>query len=352
MDKQLKHRMPKIFQLTSDKIKLPPGPIALTISGDRRQTSYAIGIIQYLIKRINRKNFAVIYGASTGSVIGTMLALSVIKGEDRFADLLSLIQRLNHTFKPLRTIPYILGGLNIAAASSIILKDDALYTADIEALIDEYISNDDWESVVDAGLCKKLELGFSTTCLDDRSHSLITNITAPDIQLLKKALLASIVVPPFTSAIKINGKLQCSSCLTNDPAVLVHHSPLYDLCSSILTINTPCNNNTDSLRSKGCLVSSLIRSAEIVTNSVADKDYKYTKLLNALLAIKESMEPDEWDNIISSISYKLREYIQEMTITKYKPLYQIQPVSKMEFRQTDILSIARIGYEDAKDWFD
>lgn len=343
---------------------LTDGPIGLTLSGGGSKGAYTVGVLQYLIEVENRMDYKVIYGTSTGALIASLVgAMSVTQDISFLYDkLIQIYKNVNTSdiVQPHYEVAYATGGVLGVLISSVLQGGNSIYsTKPLENLMDRHLTDSVWQKIIEAGKnSNPIEIGFCTTNLTTGKSEIISNISHPNKDILRKALLASSNQPLFMPPVEINSNIYVDGGVMDyNPLPKIFNSPLFDDLNLIVSISLDNGKSNPSSNSFVDIISVLFRSFELLSDKVVQAgDISEAQLLNLVLKIKEKLSPQIWEEIIADFHPSLKEKIEKIKEKKYVPIIHLAPKEKLqgnslEFNPNEMEELIKIGFNETKDFF-
>lgn len=325
-------------------IKPTDAPFALSISGGGSHGAWSIGALKYLFEEAPMyiRNIPIFYGTSTGSLMTPMAALSVITGDmSRFEEAEKIYRNVNNAdiLKPAETGSAIVDDAIIPLLRGLLKDEDELYievataalagkssvyqVGPLEDLIDRFMKPADWRRIISAGKRKRnpVEVGFCIVSLRTGQSQIVSNITHPNKDVLRKAMIASACEPFLMPAIDVFGTGEMfvdGGARDINPAKYVYKSPLFNKVSSVIAISSQSYKHNINNGKFDNLFSVLLRTIDILLGGVFDDDVDYMELKAKELGI---------------------------------PIYSILPLKELtgdglQFNQTNMIKEIRQGFKD------
>lgn len=302
-------------------------PFAYTISGGGSHGAWTIGALKFILNTgpDYMKNAKIFYGNSTGSLIVSKLSIALHTGdlshfdelEDIYTnvtnqDILSLNQPdslvLKHIIAPI--LFKLLGGPEdpkTQIASLVLSGKPSVYNVEpLNNLVDKHMSNDDWNIIIEMGTgSNPVEVGFCVVSMQTGSSQIISNISHPDAEILKKALIASTCEPFLMPQIDIfdDGDGWVDGGLRDfNPAKFVSRSEIKDQVKSILAISSGVLEDHHTNKTYDAPIDTLLRTIDILGSGVFDDDIEYMKVVTNKINKKffslSALEPFPTDGLI------------------------------------------------------
>ncbi len=253
--------------------------IALALSGGGSKGAFTVGVLQALRVKLGLKQFRVISGTSTGSLIATMLATN---DWNKLRQLYRGVKTENIINPNHALVAAIAGEAGVLFASAVI-GGRAIF--DQSALADTIRRNIDFAKI--RAVSAKTLVQYNTVNLET-GHLEIFDNKRHGKAALAKALLASASEPVLMEPVTIGRQLY------TDGGVL-EFLPLGAVFDSGVALDHIIAISTSPIRprkstSLGGIVDILIRTIDLFSTEVGRDDYSGAQLFNAILQMIENAE--------------------------------------------------------------
>lgn len=343
------------------KLKFPAeGPLGLSMSGGGAKGAYTVGVLQYIVEVLNRRDFKMVYGTSTGALIGALFAAFVVTEDIKhFEDLKNIYRTVKqgdvllNRHKIATGIAGEVGGL----AAAVLGGSNSVYLADpLRDLVNRYMTQDLWNTIIEAGKkSEPFEVGFVVVDLQTGESKVISNITHPDPEVLSKAVVASASQPVFMPTVDVlnnNHQYVDGGLRDFSPVERLFESDVFNTIKGIVDISlqgdqTALNTQFNSVPDL------LLRSLDIYQDSVFESDRRASQFWNALLKAREFMTRRDWNSFVMSLPKDLRKFVNnELEGKNYVEIMRMRPdrplnIDALSFRQPKMKNLVRRGFQDA-----
>jgi len=345
-------------------IELPSGKLGLCLSGGGSKGAYGVGVIQYLFEVLQRRDIGIIYGTSTGSLIASMLGLSIATSDPSYVtELIHIYKNVLDAdiLKPHHEIAYAVGGEMGVLAATLVAGGSSIFdTKPLGDLIDRYMTPDNWKKLINAGKRKKnpIEVGFCIADIQSGDSYIVSNISHPKPSVLRDALLASASQPVFMPTTKINDvapnhQFVDGGLVEYTPVEKIFESPLQDKLDAVLSIAMDPLQHNPSTKEYTSTTDILLRTLSLFVDGVYFNDMKVATLWNLILKIKSILPAPEWQTIENHLPPPIQEFVKnKLTNRKYLPIYYFNPsspldINSLKFEQDKMRKLIRQGFKDA-----
>lgn len=301
---------------------------ALSFSGGGSKGAYLVGAAAELVRQ--RPNVLerckVFVGSSTGAFIATKLALAAISNKRHLHEIEKIYRSVTNddVFGP-------------KSSNGIWL----LSTQPLENLVDQYISEADWRSLIQAGKEGVVSTIFTTYSINRLSGHLASSadpLMTPEY--MRRSLLASASIPLLCPPVQIGDDKFVDGCLFSySPDQILHQIEEIDEVSEIFSFNTEASYSVTGLiggflsqsyraiksKKKGPLVKTLSRTMQPAAPS------EIVKVIRSIRNCKRHRKVD--DNVNSKI-------------VRFWPEKRL-PVDPLTFRQPEMSLLVDFGKEEA-----
>lgn len=337
-------------------------PHAIALSGGGSKGAYTVGILKYLVEN-DFSNFKIIYGTSTGALISCLFGLYSITKDKKYFNLLEDIYTSvsnKDILKPNHKLAYTLGKETGTLIASFLFGGKSIYdTQPLESLIDKHMKEKDWDTLINAN--KEFEIGFCCYNMQKAHSEIITNITHPDRNILRKAVLASsnqpIFMPPVNIFENCSDQYYDGGIKDYNPIEKIFESKLFNSIEQIITISTDLPKIKEQNSQLIDIASIFTRTTQLLVLGVMDTDLKISLLYNVLLKLKEYLSESEYVEFIKTLPNDLQTFIFEnLQDKKYCEILNIYPEKDIEldslsFDSNKMAEVLNLGYNHAKDIF-
>ena len=333
---------------------------ALSISGGGAKGAYAVGVIKYLWENGIRE-FRSIFGTSTGALVSTKVALACISGDQKHIDDLEYIFRTIQKpdiASPTRKFFYkLMGQSGLFALQMLSKRKESIYdNSPLRKLVDKYITDDDWRLLIDSSSASSkhpLELGYQVTDMQAAKSFAITNETHPDIEALKKALIASTSIPVLFPLTEFEDKQIADGGIMNVmPIESLFASKHYNEYDAIISVALDPPYTTTREEEFYGSSKTLLRVFDIFLANTMHFDYMVGHLINAFNLIKGELSIGALQKLKDLLPPPVQAHLQLEEDNKPLPIYEIFPQTflgyGLEFKQPIMGNWIDMGYEDAR----
>ena len=345
-------------------VKNYEGPYAISMSGGGSKGAYHVGLVQYLWEVKKVRDFRVIYGTSTGALIAALFGAAVATDDS------SLVQELIHIYSsvnsddildPHHGLAYKLTGEMGVLALQVLTGGESVFsTKPLYDLIDRYMTDEVWDKIIEVGQREEnpIDIGFATVSMQTGQTTLVSNITHPDKETLQKAILASSTQPVFMPLVDmLGGQYVDGGVIDYNPVSFIFKSPVSNDVKTILALNLDPIDITTVDKNYEKIDEILLRTIQILTESVNEEDIKSADLWNVLLKVKSIVTNQQWRSIIDGLHPTLRKYVKaNLSDKKYTPILSVAPKSHIDmnplkFEQPAMKRLIRKGFRDGRTQF-
>jgi len=337
--------------------------LAFSLSGGGAKGAYTVGVLKYLWEVKKTRKVKSIVGCSTGSLVGTMFGLSAITGESKYMVDLEYIYRnviKDQVIKATQSIAEKLGGEVAVLALQAITGGSSIYdNSSLKDLIDQYVSEKDWRTVIRAGQRKTnpIEIGFRIVDATQGIAYTISNIIHPDVDMLRKGLIASTAIPIIMPPEELDGnQLVDGGVFDTNPIEAVLESPLYDKFDAIVSVTLSKLVIGPTSADLTEITEMLLRTIDLLSDQVIQYDLFRSYALNIFSYFRQELTPARWDKIVSQMPAHLKEILDGPTANnKYLPIFEIRPAKPLadglEFEQPQMSNMVDQGFKEARKVF-
>ena len=343
--------------------------IALALSGGGSKGAYIVGVLKYLIETNKFKDIQIIYGTSTGALVSCLMGAYVVtKNKYYFDELAKIYQTVTtkEVLNPNHNVAYWFAGSKGTLLSAMLFGGKSIFdTTPLEDLIAKYMTDDLLYDMIEAGMSEEnpFEVGFCTYNLQEAKSEIFTNITHPNPDILRRAILASANQPVFMPPVKIiensNRQYVDGGVDNYNPAEKLFESKVFNGVEQILTISTDPRKIEEDLTLVDSIVPYLERTLKLLVRGVFDTDLKVTQLYNLILKLKEFLPEETWKTFLAEeITPELQNFINRHLLNKkYVKISNIYPkkpilMDPLKFEPEKMRQVQVQGYREAKSLFE
>lgn len=339
------------------------GPVALSLAGGGSKGAYAVGILKYLIKDLEIRDFRVMLGTSTGALISVGLAaMKATNDEAHFDRLVKIYESVTDKdiFRPNYGLIHRLFGMAGVFLATVVFGGKSLYnTGPLEELVDSFITDKVWDSIVEMGAqATPVEVGFAVTNMQKGQSEIVTNVTHPDRKILREALFASANLPVFMPLKEVypdhSWQFGDGALLDNNPIERLFEMATTASCKYILSVTLNQGGAPPDFRPLKDTAHTFARAIRIMAESVSDADMKTAQLYNVLLQIKDQVGNPFWDKLLEVLPLEITEHLNLKIRNKnYLPIFHMKPdppiyMNILKFDQPAMSNLVERGYRDAQ----
>lgn len=345
-----------------DKFQLPDGPVALANSGGGSKGAYELGHLQYLIEVKKFRDFKVIYGTSTGSLISALFAYWVITGDaHHFYDLVNIYSNV-HTddiITPRNKLVHSIGGDEAQLLASLLTGENSIYeTEPLENIVDRFMTESVWNELIGAAHQSKnpLEVGFVISCLESGEGRVVSTRNCHEPRELRNALVASANQPVFTPTVDVfdDGETWVDGGLTDYiPIEYVFKSDFYQDIEAILalSLDQPGPTYKEVENKIGAIT---LRTLDLLIDQVHDADMRSAHFLNFIAKVKEVATREQWRELKQVLPLAIQREAQKLG--KSVPIFHMFPkrpfnTDGLVFEPKQMRSWIRQGFREAASWY-
>lgn len=336
--------------------------IGWALSGGGDKGAYEAGLLKRQTEQHPDDEYPVIRGTSTGALIagpfGMWAVTKDIKHITNMVEIYSTVRK-GDILKPSSSIAHAIGGdIGLVLAQAISKGISAYSTKPLLELIDRFMTKDDWKLLIEAGKRKKsgVDVGFVAVSLQTGKARVFSNVTDPDPDVLRLAMLASASQPVLMPPVEIQGEQFVDGGLRD-------MMPLQHMFSSTFT------NELDmiyavSLQQKGetggstkkvkNIAQAMMATLSTLIASIRTEDVTTAGLWNVLLKVKELITDEHWTELLENLPEDLADYVDvNLEDKRFIPVHHIEPLhpisgSGLDFEQPAMRKLLKRGYVDAK----
>ncbi|MBD3299755.1 MAG: hypothetical protein GF347_00195 [Candidatus Moranbacteria bacterium] len=280
------------------------GPIALSLSGGGAHGAWTVGALKNIWEEQHEdfRDMRIIYGTSTGALISAMMGAVAVTGDPAYFDELENIYRNTKDGDILRPaydddkIPWgvlkplldaVLGDDQVLmhAALSLLSGESSVYdTAPLEDLAMRFMPDSVWKRVIRAGSRqrKPIDVGFCITSLQTGKSMMVTNRTHKDVDVLRRAMLASACEPVLMPPVDVFGDGQQwvdGGVRDINPWKYVLEAPAFRTIRTIMALSSQSSDADPGDPEYTSLPQTLMRTLSMLISGVLQDDMDQLELL-------------------------------------------------------------------------
>lgn len=310
-----------------------------------------MGAVKCLREEFGRHEWRRIFGTSTGSLIAAMEGAALAFEDDTFrVDLHHIYTNVFEAdiFKPVNSLAYKLAGEMGLLVATVFNGADSLYdVSPLQALIDRYMTRRVWERLIEAGREGVVEVGFCCVSLQSGRSRIFTTVTHPDVDTLRRALMASACQPVFMPPTLIDGEQWVDGGLRDVNPIeqaLVDFSEGLD---GVVSITVDTQGPPVANRKFEGTTDILLRTIHLLTDQVGDADLAAGALANVLGKCREVLPPEQYQEILASLPAGLQVRVapRGLPVVHLEPRQPL-PISGLVFNPGDMRKMVRQGFQE------
>ena len=326
-------------------------------AGGGSKGAYEAGWWYKFYQRNPHAKAKIVYGTSTGALITALIAAyEVMQDKTYLEKMVQIYSTVTDKDIMVRRYPILhkLLGEKGALIAAILRGGSWIYHFEpIKRIIDSVMTERVWWNIIEAGHKNEIDIGFSVVSLQSGNADIISNMRDPDPRSLREGLIASASQPVLMPPVYIYGQQFVDGGMIDYvPVGKIFKSKLLEEVDTIFALSLMGHQPSQSPKLEGA-TEILFRTLELFIDGVYPEDVKSAQLYNALLALREAIPEEDWEDYVSQLPDFLKSFVNDNLKGKtYKTIHHIEPkqpikMDGLKFEQPAMKNLVHRGMLDA-----